>query len=70
MPGSAEAPSAPNESFGDVIAASIMWAEARSNILKVAETYDALAQTVEDIAERQTRPWMPGEKPVGVRRPL
>jgi hypothetical protein len=51
-------------------AASITWAEARSNILKVAETYDALAQTVEDIAERQTRPWMPGEKPVGVRRPL
>jgi hypothetical protein len=33
---------------------------------KVAETYDALAQTIEDIAERQTRPWMPGEKPVGV----
>jgi hypothetical protein len=51
-------------------AASITWPEARSNILKVAETYDALAQTVEDIAERQTRPWMPGEKPVGVRRPL
>jgi hypothetical protein len=51
-------------------AASITWAEARSNILKVAETYDALAQTVEDIAERQTQPWMPGEKPVGVKRPL
>lgn len=48
-------------------AASITWAEARANILKVAETYDALAQTVEDIAERQTRPWVPGETPVGVR---
>jgi hypothetical protein len=47
-------------------AASITWAEARSDILKVAETYDALAQTVEDIAERQTRPWMPGERPIGV----
>ena len=51
-------------------AASITWAKARSNILKVAEIYDALAQTVEDIAERQTQPWMPGEKPAGVRRPL
>ena len=29
-------------------AASIQWDEARANILKVAETYDALAQ-VEDI---------------------
>jgi hypothetical protein len=46
-------------------AASIEWDEARANILKVAETYDALAQTIEDIAERQTRPWMAGEKPVG-----
>ncbi|MBV9432504.1 MAG: hypothetical protein JO137_11840 [Hyphomicrobiales bacterium] len=46
-------------------ATSITWAEARANILKVAETYDALAQTVEDIAERQARPWVPGESPLG-----
>jgi hypothetical protein len=46
-------------------AASIQWEEARANMLKVAETYDALAQTIEDIAERQTRPWMTAEKPVG-----
>ena len=44
-------------------AASIEWDEARANILKVAETYDALAQTIEDIAERRTLPWMPGGKP-------
>ena len=46
-------------------AASIQWDKARANILKVAETYDALAQTIEDIAERQPRPWMRGEKPEG-----
>ena len=44
-------------------AASIEWDEARANILKVAETYDALAQTIEDIAERQTRPWTRGKSP-------
>jgi hypothetical protein len=33
-------------------AASIGWAEARASILKVAETYDALARTIENIAER------------------
>ena len=36
-------------------AASIGWAEARASLLKVAETYDALAQTIENIAERQAR---------------
>ena len=34
-------------------AASIEWDEARANILKVAEMHDALAQTIEDIAERE-----------------
>jgi hypothetical protein len=29
--------------------------EARANILKAAETYDALAQTIEDIAEQAAR---------------
>ena len=46
-------------------AASIQWDKARANILKVAETYDALAQTIGDIAEQQTRPWIPVEKPAG-----
>jgi hypothetical protein len=36
-------------------AASISWAEARASLLKVAETYDALAQTIENIAEWQAR---------------
>ena len=47
-------------------AAWIEWDEAKANILKVAETYDALAKTIEDIADGQTRPWMPGERPVGL----
>jgi hypothetical protein len=38
-------------------AASIRWAEARASLFKVAETYDALAQTIENIAEMQARPW-------------
>ena len=38
-------------------AASISWAEARASLLKVAETYDALAQTIENIAEWQARPF-------------
>ncbi len=37
------------------------WAEVRANLLQAAETYDALAQTIEDIAERQARPWTLGE---------
>jgi hypothetical protein len=36
-------------------AASIRWAEVRSSLLETADTYDALAQTIEDIAERQAR---------------
>jgi hypothetical protein len=35
-----------------------MWADVTANLLKVAE-----AQTVEDITERQTRPWIPGKSP-------
>lgn len=36
-------------------AASIRWAEVRSSLLETADTYDALAQTIEDIAERQAQ---------------
>jgi hypothetical protein len=38
-------------------AASIRWTEARASLLKVAETYDALARTIENIEKRQARPW-------------
>jgi hypothetical protein len=43
-------------------AASIRWADIRKNMLAVADTYDALTQTIEDIAERQTRPRTPEER--------
>ena len=42
-------------------AASIGRAEIRASLLETAETYDALAQTIEDIEETQARPWTPQE---------
>jgi hypothetical protein len=42
-------------------AVSIKWAEVRANLLQAAENYDALAQTIEDIAEKQARSWTPQE---------